>query len=75
MATNEKILPKFSRAIKKIQNKWKHVILFLGTPTGFYLDLCSNIIKNEGKISIVGENWISNDIQKEYSKLLTEFIK
>jgi Holliday junction resolvase-like predicted endonuclease len=59
---------------EKIQDKWKQAILFLATPQGFYFDLCSDIIVNDGKIRPLGKNWVSEEIQEEYLKLLKEFI-
>ncbi|MFA6554278.1 MAG: hypothetical protein WCS89_02105 [Candidatus Paceibacterota bacterium] len=58
----------------EIQKKWKLVRLFLATPSGFYFDSCSNIIKNEGKISTLGPQWVNDEVQKEYLELLNQFI-
>lgn len=58
----------------KIQNQWKSVQLFIATPDGFYLDDCSNIISNNGTIKALDYSWISEPEQKEYLRLLNEFI-
>ncbi len=65
---------KVKEIAEKIQDKWKQAILFLATPEGFYFDLCSNILKNEGKIPMLKTDWVSEEIQKEYSELLREFV-
>lgn len=66
---------KVKEIAEKIQDKWKQAILFLATPEGFYFDLCSNIIKNEGKIPLLKTDWVGEEIQQEYLGLLTEFVK
>jgi len=60
---------------ENIQKKWKLVRLFLATPDGFFFDSCSNIIKNDGKISPLGSQWVDNNTQSEYQGLLNQFIK
>jgi hypothetical protein len=66
---------KVKEIAEKIQDKWKQVILFLATPEGFFFDKCSDIIENKGKINKLDSSWVTEEIQSEYFKLLTEFIK
>lgn len=58
----------------KIQERWKLVRVFVATPEGFYFDSCSNIIKNEGQISSLNADWITEETQREYLSLLNQFI-
>ncbi len=60
---------------EKIQDKWKQAILFLATPEHFYFDFCSDIIKNDGDISLLKTDLVNEEIQKEYIELLNQFIK
>jgi hypothetical protein len=59
---------------EKIQNRWKSVQLFIATPTGFYFGNCSEIVSSEGIISNLNTAWVSENGQKEYVRLLNEFI-
>lgn len=59
---------------EKIQNRWKSVQLFIATPTGFYFGNCSEIVSSEGIISNLNTAWVSENDQKEYVRLLNEFI-
>ena len=59
---------------KEIQDRWKSVRLFIATPTGFFFDDCSGIIHHHGSVSPLDESWITEKKQKEYLKLLNEFI-
>lgn len=59
---------------EKIQTRWKFVLLFIASPNGFYLDNCSNIISSGGKIPPLNTSWIDEIEQKEYIKILNEFI-
>lgn len=59
---------------EKIQSKWKSVKLFIATPTGFYFDSCDDITVNHGKINDLEETWVTMNEQKEYLRLLNEFI-
>lgn len=60
---------------EKIQERWKLVRVFLATPTGFYFDSCHSVLKNEGQVSPLKAEWITEDIQAEYLTLLNQFIK
>lgn len=69
------LIDKFTKAdAEKIQNQWKSVQLFIATPDGFYLDDCSDIINNNGAIRPLDYSWVPETDQKEYLKLLNEFI-
>jgi hypothetical protein len=59
---------------EKIQEKWNLVWMFVCTPQGFYFNRTTEIIKNK-KLTPLGEQWISKDLQEKYLKLLNEFIK
>lgn len=59
---------------KKIQNRWKSVQLFIATPTGFYFGNCNDIILSDGIIPSLDTIWVPENDQKEYTKLLNEFI-
>jgi hypothetical protein len=59
---------------EKIQSRWKSVQLFVATPTGFYFDNCSDVISNGGNLSPLSTDWIKEEDQKEYLRLLNEFI-
>ncbi|HUS50367.1 MAG TPA: hypothetical protein VMZ91_09390 [Candidatus Paceibacterota bacterium] len=58
----------------KIQERWKLVWIFVCTPNGFYFDKTTDIIKN-GKLTPLGKNWICQENQEKYLKLLNNFIK
>jgi hypothetical protein len=59
---------------EKIQNRWKSVQLFIATPTGFYFGNCSDILSSNGLISNLDMTWVSESDQREYVRLLNEFI-
>lgn len=59
---------------EKIQDRWKSVQLFIATPKGFYFGDCAEVAENNGVISNLDTNWVSEDVQQEYVKLLNEFI-
>ncbi len=59
---------------EKIQNRWKSVQLFIATPTGFYFGNCNDIVSSDISISSLDMAWVSENDQKEYVKLLNEFI-
>ncbi|MES1225489.1 MAG: hypothetical protein ABUT20_58965 [Bacteroidota bacterium] len=59
---------------EKIHNRWKSVELFIATPEGFYFGKCSDIVTNDGNIGPLSETWVQKEQQKEYAKLLDEFI-
>lgn len=59
---------------RKIQDKWILVWMFVCTPDGFYFDRTSEIIQNE-KLTPMGEQWVSKELQEKYLKLLKDFIR
>ncbi len=59
---------------EKIQSRWKSVQLFIATPNGFYFGNCGNIITSKGVIPSLDISWINKKDQKEYTRLLNEFI-
>jgi len=59
---------------EKIQKRWKSVTLFIATPKGFYFGDCEKIIADGGVMSALDPNWVPEEDQKEYLKLLNEFI-
>ena len=59
---------------EKIQNRWKSVHLFVATPAGFYFDNCIDVVTNNGTMSPLSFSWIKEEDQKEYIRLLNEFI-
>ncbi len=62
------------KTARKIQEKWQLVWVFVCTPQGFYFDRTSEIIENE-KLSPMGEQWIAQELQEKYLKLITDFIR
>ncbi|HUQ84897.1 MAG TPA: hypothetical protein VM077_01105 [Candidatus Limnocylindrales bacterium] len=64
--------------IQKITNSissaWDPCYLFIASENNFYFENTKNIANNNGEISKLSENWISNHIQEEYLFLLNEFI-
>ncbi len=60
---------------KKIEKSWKQATLFIATPTGFYFDTVSTIIKNKGEISSFKHAKIPAKTQTEYIELLNFFIR
>lgn len=59
---------------KKIQEKWIMVWMFVCTPEGFYFGQTAKIIENS-KFTLMGEKWISKELQEKYLNLLKDFIK
>jgi hypothetical protein len=59
---------------EKIQSRWKSAQLFIATPTGFYFNSCSDIISSGGVIQPLDTNWINEKEQKDFIRLLNEFI-
>lgn len=59
---------------EKIYTRWKSAQLFVATPDGFFFDDCSSIIDNTGNIPTLSTAWVTGDEQKEYLRLLNEFI-
>ena len=57
----------------KIHKHWKSAWLFLATQEGFFFAPCSVILEQDGAIPPLNPQWIPQDIQDAYFKLLLEF--
>lgn len=55
--------------------RWHPSWIFIATLDGFYFDSCSDIIKNNGEVSVLKNGWIGKDLQDKYLGLLKEFEK
>ncbi len=58
---------------KNLRNNYGPTFLFVATPEAFYFESCAKIIEN-GYIEKLHENWIPEEVQEKYLKLLNEFI-
>jgi hypothetical protein len=56
-----------------IQQFWPHSYLFVATNDGFFMDKCSNIIKDK-YIQSLSEDIVSKDLQDEYLNILKKFL-
>lgn len=56
-----------------IQKFWPHSYLFVATNDGFFMDKCSNIIKDK-YIQSLSEDIVSKDLQDKYLDILREFL-
>jgi hypothetical protein len=61
------------RTSKRICEQWKLAWIFYATPLAFYFDFCADIA-GQKKLTLLGEDLVSIEIQAEYLKLLREFI-
>ncbi len=59
---------------ERMFQSWKPSYLFLATPEGFYFDMASDIVKNNGIIKPFYHPQISKELQLKYTQLLNEFI-
>ena len=69
LAINE--LKKYS---EKLLERWEYPWIFVATKDKFYCGLCKDIVQ-EDRINVLSENWVTNERQVEYLKLLNEFEK
>lgn len=69
--TNEDILQIAQSNIER----WKFCYLFVASKDGFYFSSYTNIIKSNGEIKSLDDNWIKMDIQNKYLTLLKEFVQ
>ncbi|MDD5606536.1 MAG: hypothetical protein PHN37_01585 [Candidatus Pacebacteria bacterium] len=67
-------IEELKKTANKIQKRWKLIWMFICTPSGFYFNKTTDLIKNE-KLTPLGENWICQEEQEKYLKLLNNFIK
>lgn len=68
---NRRFIGKAQKTIKT----WEDCYYFIATPIGFFLDKCQDIAKGKTIFSPLSSNLINEDIQKQYTNLLNEFIK
>jgi hypothetical protein len=59
----------------EIYDRWKLAHIFVATQGGFYFDLCTDLLKDGSCLTPIPENFVSQELQKKYLNLLTEFIK
>ena len=57
----------------KIHKHWKSAWLFLATRDGFFFAPCSVILEKQGDIPRLPTQWIPQDIQERYFRLLLDF--
>jgi hypothetical protein len=57
-----------------ICDRWKLAWIFIATPEGFYFDHCSDLVE-DARLTPLGEDLISKELQEKYRALLTDFIK
>jgi hypothetical protein len=62
------------RDAKRMNESWKSSYLFLATPDGFFFDKVSDILEKNGSISPLNDPKIPKELQKEYIKILNQFI-
>ncbi len=55
-----------------IQQFWPHSYLFVATNDGFFMDKCSNIIKDK-YIQPLSKDIVSKDLQDKYLDIMREF--
>lgn len=60
-------------AAEKMHNSWNPSYLFVATLDGFYFDKISKVIENEGKITSLNYDQISEETQKAYLKIIQDF--
>jgi len=58
----------------KLLERWECPWLFVATADGFYCGMAKWIV-SENRINELSENWVTQERQKEYLKLLNEFEK
>jgi hypothetical protein len=58
----------------KQSQRWSPSSIFVATQNGFYLDMCSAILRND-KICKLSESIIKKELQVKYLELLNEFEK
>lgn len=58
-----------------ILKRWDPSWLFVASPHGFFFDSCRTIIQNNGEMGPLFDKWVTRESQREYLKLLDEFIQ
>jgi len=61
-------------AAKRMYESWSPSYLFLATPKGFFFDKASSVFEKKGKINPLDTPKIPKELQREYIKILNEFI-
>lgn len=59
----------------KIRERWDPIYLFIATFERFYLDTCNDIINHNGEPTHLTVEWIKQELQQKYLKLIQEFEK
>ncbi len=57
----------------RIHKRWETAWIFLATLEGFFFAPCSVILENNGDIPPLPQQWIPQDIQDTYFRLMLEF--
>ncbi len=57
---------------QELMQRWSISWIFLVTPKGFFCDVTRSIIET-GEIKKLSKNWVDEERQKQYLKLLDEF--
>jgi hypothetical protein len=65
---------KVNAIAKEIEKSWRHAVLFIATPDGFYFDQVETIIKNNGVIKPFSHAKIPTKVIAQYQVMLNEFI-
>lgn len=69
-----KLSPEYTlKAATRMSQSWNPSYLFVATLDGFYLDEISNIIKNNGEIAPLNNQYIAAEIQNDYLQILKNF--
>lgn len=58
---------------RKICEKWRLAYLFVATPEGFYMDRCTEVMK-DGKVKPLSIDWVPEPLQKQYLGFLDRFM-
>jgi hypothetical protein len=59
----------------EIFERWKLAHIFIATPTGFYFDFCTDLIKDNAVPTQLSEKLVSKELQEKYLGLLKDFIR
>ncbi len=65
-------MEKLKKYAEKLLVRWDYAFLFVATPEGFRCGSCKTILE-KGDVSKLSENWVTEERQVEYLKLLNEF--
>jgi len=67
---NKKGLVKIAEDLLKT---WSPSWLFVASPNGFFFTPCSSVIKNDGDLSLLSDNWVEPRLKAKYLELLKDF--